>query len=100
MALYVAHKNNQELIAVTDQFGLFNVFSDIANSLKIFRSFEEVKKHYKCFARINEYSLINYDLNFRDFISQFEDASKECDDLAEEVEKWKVFKEKLKLIRK
>lgn len=96
--LYTAHKGNKEIIAVTDKFGLFNVIGTSALS-KVFKSFEDVQNNYKCFKEISEITLINYDLNFKEFMDQFESGNKECYSLEIEISKWKNFKEKLKIIR-
>jgi len=100
MALFTATNGKQEIIAVTDKFGFYNIINSGGFlGLKFFRNFEEVKKNYKCFAKMSELALIDYDLNFKDFIDQFETGSKECDDLIVEITKWENFKEKLKIIR-
>lgn len=99
MTLYTTYKSSKEIIAVTDSFGLFNVIGTGAFS-KIFKSFDEVKKNYKCFSEASDFALIDYDLDFKSFVEQFENGSKECDDLKREIAKWKSFKDKLKTLRK
>lgn len=98
--LYTATKGKKEIIAVTDQHGLFNVINtNSALGFKSFKNFEEVKANYKCFSKIEEMALINYDLSFQDFVGQFEDASKECNSLDVEIKKWKGFRKKLKTMK-
>ena len=99
MTLYTAIYKKEEVIAVTDKFGLFNIFGT-NGFFKSFSTFEKVKENYKCFRDIADKSLIDYDLPFRQFMDQFESGAKEANCLAEEVKKWSFFKEKLKLIRK
>jgi hypothetical protein len=60
------------MIAYTDCRGLWRIASSsFKNINKKFANFEEVKKNFKSFAKIEELALINYDLSLGDFVNQF-----------------------------
>lgn len=93
MTIYIAHYGKNQLTAYTDYLGFWRVASKSLNNITLkFSSFDDLKKKFKSFSKIGDYSLIDYDLPFSEFMAQFENG-KESDDLEKDIKTWREVRE-------